>query len=277
MKIARVVLTATILFSLKSTVFCSEKQTEDTIQLTRTDSGIHHDGTRNGTLGLKFGSGLDTLKNIKDKKLYGSQPYGMGSDSQAPARWTAVGKSITKLEDAQTFMAEVERVKEFGLEFSQEALQPSRDLIEAENQRLEAEKQSQFEQADSQYVTLNQQAKSLLCALNTKIVKTRKDENKALIQKYAEALKAEQTQLRDARKQEDNNLTTELVLIFNQLTSIKCDQNKIASSANYKITRLPFVVSEDSLKKNNLLKLSQKYQDWNPKITTYAQAVQSKK
>ena len=291
MKIARIVLTATILFSLKSTLFCSEKQTETIPTLTRTHSGIHHDGTRDGL----FGNGFDTLKNIRDKKSYGKQPYGMGSDSQAPQRWGKVGQQITKLEDAQTFIAEVERLKEFGLIFTEETLQPSQTLIEDENTRLEgiriaaeqaaqAEKiaheaalQAKFEQADSKYLALNQHSKALLQAFYVEKNQTRKNEDKALDQKYAALLKIERTELKKARKEKDLAFQAELALAFDELAQIKKNHNEETSRMDHMIKRTPFVATKDDLNEKNLPKIAHKYSSWQAKTKTYAQAVQGEK
>ena len=120
MKIARIVLTATMLLSLKSTLFCSEKAT-----LTRTKS---HDGTRDGL----FGSGLDTLAKLGNP--YGSQVYALGSDEKAPERWALVGKTIKTLELAQKFNT---AVTEKGWDLPEDAIKPSLDLINAENERLQ--------------------------------------------------------------------------------------------------------------------------------------------
>ena len=94
MKTARMILTATILLSLKATSYCSQSQeiasatasADNVITVVRQNSGIHHDGTRDGL----FGSGLDTLKNIREGKSYYGKPYGLGDNSEA--NWAKIGK-----------------------------------------------------------------------------------------------------------------------------------------------------------------------------------------
>jgi len=132
MKTARLILTITMLLSLNTISQCSESEnnenqcqkTDGVITASRQNSGIHHDGTRDGL----FGSGLDTLKNIRNKQSYRGKPYGLGSDEQAPDRWSSVGKNDIKIVvDAETFITEVNKK---GWILSPEAVNPSKKLIQ---------------------------------------------------------------------------------------------------------------------------------------------------
>lgn len=132
MKIARIVLTATILFSLKSTLFCSssaaiEPEIVTAPVLVRRKS---HDGTRDG----HFGSAADTFSKLGQtyKGAFGlgeEQIYDLGSDEQAPARWASFGKTIKTLSDAQKW---VQAVAKKGWSLPAESMQPSLDIIAAD-------------------------------------------------------------------------------------------------------------------------------------------------
>ena len=268
MKIARVVLTATILFSLKSTLFCSDKQTEETIQITRKNSGVHHDGTRDGL----FGSGLDTLKNIKDKKSYGSQPYGMGSDSGAISRWTPIIKTIKDLDLAHVVASEAKRLESFGLIFSEEALKPSQDLIDTENQKLEAIKQALYMEAHASNIaaiTLLQQfylTKEANVLKDAALLEQHNARIEAAKKESEELLKSEQEALRIQRKQERTALVATLQEKFEQIKTL----NPNFSNKNI------FVLSKDSLQEKNLCKLATRYQDGKEKNRTFAEITQGK-
>ena len=124
------ILTATILLSLKATSYCSQSQeiasatasADNVITVVRQNSGIHHDGTRDGL----FGSGLDTLKNIREGKSYYGKPYGLGDNSEA--NWAKIGKNdIKTLADAQTFITEVTKK---GWSLPAESMAPSKKIIQ---------------------------------------------------------------------------------------------------------------------------------------------------
>ena len=144
MKIARIVLTATILFSLKSTLFAAQEQAvivnkTEIPAITRRKS---HDGTRDG----RFGSAADTFKKLGQtyKGALGlgeEQIYDLGSDEGAALRWAPFGTTITNVADAQKW---VDAVARKGWNLPEESMKPSVDLIQADRQRKVAENMSKF-------------------------------------------------------------------------------------------------------------------------------------
>ena len=288
MKIARIVLTATILFSLKSTLFCSsEEKSTDTIQAPRKDSfdALRDGGPLNGWLGWNPDALANyTLENNgQDYKTSGKEVR-IGSKNTATAAWTAFGQRITTLAKAQQFMTTVSKS---GVQLPEDATQASQSLITAENQRLETlrlaelqritdERQAQFEQADTSYVQLNQAQKSALQAYFVTATQTRNAEKSAVHHKYEALKKAELTELKARFAQEDTKLVADLTAAFNQLTTIQATQNNAeASNINRQVRRAPFVESADAISKDTLKRIGYRYKNWSAKTKPYAEMVTS--
>lgn len=127
MKTFRIALTAAMLLSLHATYFCMESTEKPA--LTRT---LSHDGTRKvltGYSGGMFGSGTDTLNKLGQEYAPG-YVYALGSDDQAQSRWENVGKhDIKTLDHASKYIAAIQAK---GWNISEDALQPSHDLIKAD-------------------------------------------------------------------------------------------------------------------------------------------------
>ena len=258
MKTARMILTATMLLSLNATSYCMQSQETastdapvnnncDVITAPRKNSGIHHDGTRDGM----FGSGLDTLKNMREGKSYYGKPYGFGDNSEA--NWTKVGKNdIKTLVDAQTF---VEAFTAKGWT-SQEALAPSQALIEADRQAKIAASKTQFN-------TINNQIPGIFSALTARF-ENRKLADEAAATEVNGKIKALLSQINDLRSlevarkisnkesrlAEDNKPIEELQALNTQITTIKKTHNAIYNDS--KITTAPHLKKDANLNAQNL-------------------------
>lgn len=264
MKIARIVLTAAILLSLKSTLFCSEKAPQATIPATATAKKPGYDGSK---LGWNFNAPKWTLEHHgEDYTHYGTTcEVRVESDDEgdngaaSKARWAKFGNSseINNPRIAALFLKHTEKLK-----LSAADQQKAKDLLLA-----------QFKEADQNYLRVNQEAKAILCGHFVQTTITRKNENKALARKHAMQLKAEQNQLKIARKEEDSVLVQKLAQNFAELVNIETSQSANNASMDYQIRRTPFVKKQDEISEKSLTKLAFKYHTWVPKTTTYAQAV----
>lgn len=285
MKIARIVLTATILLSLKSTSYCSTEKATDGIQVQRKNSfdAARDGGALNGWLGWTPDALTNyTLTHLKED--YKGKEVRPGKCPKSQEIWDKYGKEkVTNLTLAQQFMAAITHSQ---LSISKEAIAPAQGFIDIENQRLEAirvaelerikaEKRDAFEHADQEYISLNQTSKAALQALYVKKTQTRKDEITALHKKYAALLKTEQRQIKAAHRQEDSQLALALTQNFNQLQAIRDSQNQKDSNINNQIRRVAFVESTDMISERTLGKLAYRYKDWQTKSQTYADALKS--
>ena len=130
MKIARIVLTATILFSLKSTLFAAQEQAviveKDGIPSVRRKS---FDALRDSNLLTEQARIQWALDHDGENYTHWRTECQVrpGSDIAAQGRWEHIGRSgIKTVENAQKFLGIVAR---HNLQLSQDATQPSLDII----------------------------------------------------------------------------------------------------------------------------------------------------
>lgn len=142
MKIARIVLTATIALSFSATSYSMENEGPKRTICTQAEvkKGHFHDGTKSW-----FGSGEDTIDKLGQK--YGSQEYGPGSDDETESRWANIGRRLNRSSNSER--VKLLRAKRFlklaeerGWNLPQDALMPSQNLVDAENLGIESEKKA---------------------------------------------------------------------------------------------------------------------------------------
>ncbi len=225
MKIARIVMTATILFSLKSTLFCSASEQaivvdKAAIPVVRRKS---HDGTRDG----RFGSAADTFKKLGQiyKGPFGigeEQIYALGSDEGAPMRWAHFGKTITNVADAKKW---VKAVEEKGWNLPTECMQPALDLIQADREDKIAKSKIEF--------TQKQEATRALIAsiteLNTKRTSFDQERNQFYaqeIRKITDAKIIEFTTRNQERSEENEKICQQLKTLLEDTKIIRLAHNE---------------------------------------------------
>lgn len=273
MKIARVVLTATILLSLKSTLFCSEKESN---LIRRKSFDIFVDGwNKDGNWQM---DNYGTEFNGKEVRIE-------SRDSQrATKNWGNYGKTIQDLPRAKKF---INAITSAQLQLPAEALKPAQDLIDAENQRLKQIKQeaeaAKKAARDANIAKMHEINQSAISDLATHHIKhlLKDQEDKDLLQKHQQRLvaatmscniilKQEQTKIEAARSQEKTDLIDKLRKNLNAINEIQAAEGIITYQEK-------FVRTEDSLSRKKIASLAAKYQDGKPKATSFAEATQGTK
>lgn len=231
MKIARILLTASILFSLKSTLYCSQEdpidvKSHDTQESTAPTNSIvrkkSYDGTRDGYLG----SAQNTFNNLGQSYTgpFGTEDkiYDFGSDELAHLRWAEFGKTIKTLSDAKKWIAAIERK---GWSLPQDCMQPSLDIITADKESQISENYVQFEsmQADSRVLVVT------IATMNEKRI----IEDQARNQYFAEKIRTiteekalELATRKQLRRQEDLVLTNDLKAILEKTKNFRLVHNE---------------------------------------------------
>jgi hypothetical protein len=267
MKIARIVLTATILLSLNSTLFCSSEKATETNKLQRKDSfdPARDGGALNGWLGWTPDDLTDhTLKNLK--KDYQGKEIRPGKGSKALAIWEKFGKEkVVNLETAELFTAAMTYSQ---LQLSPEAQVSANKFLETKKMADAAAKQTQFEQAEK----LNNDSISLLYEYHLKAltrVSDEKAEDDALDIKYKALREAEKNNLKMQRIQNAAKLVETLHKNFDDIVTIE-------TSSNITIPK-KFAASKSSIAKEKLSKLSTKFKDGIAQPISYAEMAEAKK
>lgn len=264
MKIARIVLTATMLLSLKSTLFCSsEKNTES--QLQRKDS---FDPARDGNgwgkaIGTKwFGM---TPKQLAQYTLehcgedYKGKQIRPGSSQESIDVWN---NQIKTLEYAQNFVAAIKPVENV---ISALVRKKADDLIEAEKQAMHAANIVNMHK-------INQDAINKLAAYSANH-KLEPVQDSDLIKHHqlscAVALQIKQKDIARNRANEKTQLVDGLLKNFKAISVIEAEEK----------TKFPekFVIKEESITNKKIISLANKYEKGKPKITTFIEALKGEK
>ncbi len=192
MKISRIFLSAMILFSMQSSLFgmrpsiddkdvvVVEEQThvdmptidDHDVVIVATQTLVRrksHDGTRDG----KFGSAQDTFSKLGNSynPLFGTQNqvYDIGSDEQAPARWTPfaaqIGDTITSINDLKKWESTITRKE-------QEC--PSVDWTPLQESKIKAQKLIATDRHD-RFKQCNTQITRILLAVHDRTTQHNKD------------------------------------------------------------------------------------------------------
>ncbi len=266
MKTTRIVLTASILLSLKSTLFCSsEKATKASNPLTRNNSfdALRDGGISNGWLGWT----PDDLANFTIDNCgndYKGQEVRIGSKNTAVTAWTTFGEKIDNVNQAQQFLATLEKSV---VTLPEQATAKSHELISA---KIEAGKNSFKEH--------NQASKFLLKELFAKKISSRPNEKKAIQEKYEAMKKAELTEMYKRHQQEDAQTSLELQENLKRLVAIKATHNQEFSEIKDQIVKMIFAKSEQDLSGKKLAATASKYKYWTPQSAdSYASAVEGDK
>jgi hypothetical protein len=230
MKIARIVLTATILFSLKSTLFCSSSATiEPEIVTAPREATVKKPGYDASKKGWLPSSNKWMLENMGSSyKHYTTEcevrPESDDEDTTksngSRARWTKIGKEdVTTPKHAQTFLTWTAK-----LNLPQEANQPSLDIIAADKA---IKIQENFETFDD----MQQKSRSLLAQI-VKINADRKTVDHERNQFFArEITKITQTKVLEfsnreiERNEQDTKITSDLKDILEKTKIFRHDHN----------------------------------------------------
>jgi hypothetical protein len=247
MKIARIVLTATILLSLKSTLFSSVKEPasqihgSDTTQTRRDSFDVARD---NGLLTGFFGYNPDAAAAyVLDNpgKEYKGKEIRMGRGDWSQTFWNNFGKNkVNTTETAKKFLGGVAFSQ---INISEEALQPSKDL-------LAADKTKTIEEGELQCRQLNQ---SMLQLLEDRLIqgKTREAE----IDNMKNRHKKELNTLKYFHEEEDKQVVTTGKALC--ATFIETKKNVLKKYPDAKITT-PLAIFPDEFSLKNLPKLAEK-------------------
>jgi|SRR3989339_650539 len=294
MKIARIVLTASILLSLKSTLFCSEeKATEVFGSLARKDSfdALRDGGALNGWLGWN----PDALANYTIDncgKEYKGKEIRIGSKNTTPA-WTTFGQKVDSLPKAQQFLDVIEKS---GAQLPAAATAKSNEFITVQNQRIATENEyrnqiveknkliqaqiiaHKIETSERSFIELNQASKASLRELFTQRTVERPATKKAIQDKHEAAKKAELNQYYEQCKATDAQKAKELQENLTKLVAIKTTHNQEFAEFKDQIKRLPFATSEKDLSGNKLYATAFMYRYWAPKSpNSFVEAVKGDK
>lgn len=271
MKIVRIVLAASLLLSLRSTLFASSAKTSESshesIQLERKVSfdAARDGGPLNGWFGWTPDALADyTLKNLK--KDYQGKEIRPGKCPKALAIWEKFGKE--KVNDLETAELYTTAIAYSQLSLSQQAQQKSQSLIEAESQRLQAIKQAK----KAEMHAINQEAINTLAMYHARH-ELESAEDAELLAEHAKRLtitnmscaiilKQKQEKLAHVRAQEKAKLADTLQQYYNHISTIEAEEKMRCSEK--------FVITEKSITKAKIVNLAKKYKNGKPKLTTFA-------
>ena len=278
MKIARIVLTASILLSLKSTLFCSSEKATETILAQEKKPG--YDASKKGwsktsdewmleNMGSDY-SHYGTLCQVRPESDNEDETKSNGSK----ARWTKIGETKVKnLKDAQTFLKYTEKLK-----LSEQATAKSNSFIATENQRIADERAAKIAAGNHSFIELNQASKALVQTYFEQKTVTRPATKKTIQKKYQDLCNAELKQFSQACQATDAQTAQQLQDNLKRLLALKAAHNSEFTELKDQITKMPFVQSEQALFGKGLAKTGLQYKNWTPKAAnSYADAAKGTK
>ncbi len=274
MKIARIVLTASILLSLKSTVFCSDEKVTET-PLTRKDSfdALRDGGALNGWLGWNPDALAHyTLDNCG--KDYKGKEVRIGSKNTTSA-WTTFGEKVDTLQKAQQFLAVIEQSE---VQLPEQATTKSQAFIATENQRIADERAAKRAAGEHSFIELNQASKALLKALWTEKTVTRPATVKAIRKQHQDLCNAQLKQFAQTCQTADAQTAQQLQDNLKKLVALKTAHNSEFTELKDQIAKMPFAISEQAISGKGLAKAALQYKDFTAKsANSFAEAAKGNK